>query len=1077
MATAVQLELRVDEKGAIQGIRAFDTNIKGTTSSVKQLNAELSQVGTRARAANAKAPLEDTSRAAKEAKERLHLVTEEAGIHMPRAFRNLAAQSKVVQTALGGISASLIAIGGIQIGALVFEQLYEGAKKLWDEHLSLTKAASDYFDEVEKTRQQDFGNSHSIETTRARIDEATESIRKFHEEAANAQKQTIGSRSLLDLVAPGAGSFWQFAHNRGVGHEAEQKAFELQRQADKLNQVAESSQFHEQRVRDIEIMHAADAQLRGIQKINAEKQKSIDLNAEDRRFNNERDRILGNAVPADAGAAEESAKNRIAQRQADADLFNLRRDQALELAHMREQALEAGLTGSALYHAQEAAAIEDLKSKDMDSIAARNAIHLKFHNEEMKRLADQQAATEKLQKQAALTGATGIAKIQGEGDIEIGDIRRDKELPEEEKAKRIAAVRLRTGIEVQQAEEDFARRTQELADQNAQHQVSGFARIRVAADREIAAARQDFEKLYQTPELQAAHAGELNKRVGLINAGAGFDASELSRRNADETLQIEMEARSKLLSAERQQTAAIEIEYEQRLEKFKQQLDQQEISENDYNRRVQAAAQQRDAEMEEAAKQAREKMASEFSRFFSNPTEALKEFGNKAAGEAAAALVQRMQGRFGGGQVWDEHLGIPTGFFGHFTGASRDRAAEAHKSAASGMFSVATAQIHVGTAVIAGGTAAGSFAPAGSTSLLGGGLIGSGSSSSGDAASTPSAAGNISTGSTIAGGVNSVFSGTHQGMSLFSQAKGIFGSGKSSGDTAEVQNLDLSGAFDKNGNFNLGGGAGKAAGGLDRLAGGVGGAVGLYSAIQGDGGFGGALSGAMSGMQLGMSIGGPIGAAIGAAGGAIIGALGFGGREKARVYDLKTVRPRIQTDILSYQQGTMDYLSAYSDLETLDGEARKTLRAMGGFGGRYYWSTVNGEIRQAEAKLSSEERAGRSRYHQSAAQFDVGADMLRETGWAVVHKKERIVPSDQNERITRALEAGASAESIARGYRAAMSANSARPWQASAGDRTVNMNFHTLDSKTAARMFMENKHHVRAALNASYAENSGGADA
>lgn len=193
-----------------------------------------------------------------------------------------------------------------------------------------------------------------------------------------------------------------------------------------------------------------------------------------------------------------------------------------------------------------------------------------------------------------------------------------------------------------------------------------------------------------------------------------------------------------------------------------------------------------------------------------------------------------------------------------------------------------------------------------------------------------------------------------------------------------------------------------------------------------------------------------------------MGAIGFGGREKARVYDLKTVRPRITADLLGYRQGTMDYISAYSDMESLDAEARKTLDKMGHAGISYYSDVVKGELRQAEAKLSSEERAGRSRYTVSAAQFDIGADRIPRDGYAYIHQDERIMPSDQNERITRAIEAGAD------GSR--MSAQSSSTW---GGD----VHIHALDAKSSVQWLLANKHNVRAALNASYAENSGGADA
>jgi hypothetical protein len=66
-------------------------------------------------------------------------------------------------------------------------------------------------------------------------------------------------------------------------------------------------------------------------------------------------------------------------------------------------------------------------------------------------------------------------------------------------------------------------------------------------------------------------------------------------------------------------------------------------------------------------------------------------------------------------------------------------------------------------------------------------------------------------------------------------------------------------------------------------------------------------------------------------------------------------------------------------------------------------------------------------------------------------------------------------DQVAKSYQSTMQSASAR--SGSGGGRTVNMNFQSLDSKTTARMFMDNKHHVRAALNASLAEYSGVGDA
>lgn len=327
-----------------------------------------------------------------------------------------------------------------------------------------------------------------------------------------------------------------------------------------------------------------------------------------------------------------------------------------------------------------------------------------------------------------------------------------------------------------------------------------------------------------------------------------------------------------------------------------------------------------------------------------------------------------------------------------------------------------------------------------------------------------------SAGAAAPGGIGIPVGNVQQGLGLFSQAKGLFGAKGAKSDAASgyaaTENSDISGSFDKAGNFHLGksGGTGMLNGGGvgANAMGAAGGAAGLYSAAEGNGGVGGTLSGAMSGMQLGMSLGGPIGGAIGAAGGAVLGALGLGGREKARVYDLKTVHPRITQDIQSYQQGSMDYSSAYSDLQSLDQEAWKALKDMGGFGTRYYNSTVKGEIKQAEGKLTAEQRAGRSNYTPGLASYAIGVDSVPHDGVAMIHSKERIMPSDQNERITRAIEGGADGTKMA--------TQSQSGW---GGD----LHIHAIDAKSSTQWLMANKHIVRSAINASYAENSGGADA
>jgi len=825
---------------------------------------------------------------------------------------------------------------------------------------------------------------------------------------------------------------------------------------------------------------------------------------------------LQNASPQDSYQAEKDLAKAHAAAEFRVKESAIERQHAEELRRIHEQALESALHGSALYHQQEAAAIEDLKQKGIASAQAVNDIRARYHNEEMDRLREQRAATEQIQMRAAMTGWTGIARIQAEGDISIGGVRGDQNLPDEEKEKRVAAIKQQTNAEILDAERQFTQRVNDLADESAQHQIGGFARIRAEAQKQIRGLRQDYEKLYGSnpndPQYKA-HIGDLNKGVKGYQSIASDQAAELARRNADETERIEAQARIHSLSGEKQRTASIQAEYDERLRKYQEEkhaelasgkLTAQEMASvwDNYNRRVAAAGQERDSDMVAAATAAREKMAGQFTSFFSSldhPKEALAALGEKVAGETAASLVQRIQNPAAAGMpgMPGIHGADVAGVFGDLFGAHKAthspmdekwRPGGGSQTTAAGVFSVAQATIHVGNAMIAGGSGAsgggyGAYAGGSGTSSSGFGGWGGSSYTGGSSGArfTPAVyhpgsmpGGGGFSGAGVNGGVGGgAMSDISSGIGLVGQARGIFKSGAPNagggrGDYADVISPQISGGFNKSGTYQSSpGGSGwnqsmLGGGGVgSNAAGAAGGALGMFSAYEGNGGVGGALSGAMSGMKLGMAIGGPMGAAVGAAAGAIVGAIGFGGREKAHVYDLKTVRPRIGDDTQSYEQGGMDYLTAYSDMLSLDMEAKKALYPMGPAGGRYYKDTVEKEIKDAERKFTSMEKAGRSRYTATAAQFAEGTDSVPRDGLAVIHHRERIVPSDQNERITRALEGGAGSTRM--------------PAQSGFGG-DIHFHVSAIDSRSVDKFFNENGHRIRASLNKTYAENSGGSD-
>jgi hypothetical protein len=1091
-ATAVEITISV-----------VDTNSGDVISKVKK---NISDIGTAGKAAGqgAAAGMDQISKHSLTALDNVRLLRDDLGIRIPRSMEKAIASSKTLMAGIGALGQGLLAVGAIDIGI----RIAEGLKKGYDEYLSLTAAAKAYAAEVDKARHQDFIDSHSIETTIARIDEATEAIRKYTNEAEKASSHqlrdwaaVLGGAQLALLNPASLSATYKGVKNLMAGKDSADKAIDAQKQLDGL-QDREREQTHERNLEQIEVNHALDGELRGRQKINAELAQHTAINAENRRYETEREGALGNATSGQSGASEEALKDQKAQREAQVQTFNLNREQMQELQRMRAEAAEAGLKGEALYAQQERDAIAALKGTDKDTIDYRNSIHAKFHAEEMARLRDEATETARIQREAATAGLTGIAKTQAEGAARVGDIAGDANLSPAARAARIAAAQQTTNAQILEEQRQFSEEVDAISDASAQHQVSGFARIRADASRQLDQLERKFETTYGQidvfapggAEKYAAGYADLQRGRAGIGADGDQQTAELARRNAEETEQIEAQARAKLLSGEKQQTAAIETEYEERVRKYKEQLDQQEISQDDFNRRVVAAGEEMQAQMVEQARQAREKIAGELSAIIgAHPLEGLQKLGEKFASQAGAALIQRAAAHFGGlpnpESAIDKIAGIP---------GVRGGSASTAASRAGGMMTIAHAEIQIGSASIAGGgggyagTAgahAVGFGGAGSTTSggwggglfsgstagggggFGGGGFGGGDFGGGPAASVLSGTPGALSFGAPGGGFSSAIGGIKQGVGAAQDLTSLFSSGAGGGSSAAAvlakaklpSGLETGAATGTDGGGSIGGGS--SAFGQSMLGGGMtasntlgaaGAGLGLFSAFK-TGGFGGALSGAMSGGQLGMEVGGPIGAAIGAVGGAVLGF--FGGGEQARVWWLKQGRPRLANDVDSFEHGGMDYLSAYMDMEQLKTEAHQTLSKMGFVGSRYYHDTVTGEIGQEEAKLSREQKAGRSAATFSSAEYDVGTDSVPRDGMAVIHEGERIMPSDQNERITRAIEA-----------------QSTMPVMSGAAASEVNLHFHSPDAKGARDLLMQHSDAVRAALTKSYGDYGGQAD-
>jgi hypothetical protein len=1321
MATSVQIELQVDEKGAVSGVRSFDTATKQASGTVRQLGADLTKVQTQvvsttntaansvasfnARMSAAMASYNAQAARSVEVQKLLGAEFDRASSSgltyvaaMERATAAAAAYTPVARAAAAatrGMSGSYgeariaasalmgstrgMAMGLANVGSRmsflaplwkaampiavgvaavsIIAQLGGEAYNLYEKYISLDAAAEEYQKTLEKTKEEDYWKSDSIETTTMRIREATSAAIEYRstaEQMSHAGWGMIGSGILSgDLSRITSGISFV-----GTAHSAASDSVKKEQAVDKL-QPYQAAQQHELNVQQIEFNHALDGELQGRAKINAEMQKRVQLAAEERSYNAAQNRAHGNPIASDAGAAKEKLADQIAQRESAAQTYNLNREHAEELRRIHEQALESGLRGSALYQAQEDSAIAELRQKGIASAGAVNDIRTRFHNEEMKRLQDQERETAKLGRSADMAGLTGIARVQTEGANQIANID-DEDIDPAEKAKRKAFVEKQTAADVAAEQLKWSQKVDEVVEASSDKQVSGFARIRAEADKARAELMREFEAAHNMMDLSQPGQQKLLDQdtvklsVGLnaIDKSSDTQQSGLADKNARETAQIEAEANRRSLSAMKQQTAAIEAEYDERLQKYKDERINEGLSDDDYNRRVAAAAKERDADMVAASTSAREKMAGEFDHLFKSldhPMEALKDMGDKVAGEAAARLVQHFQQRgqpgttpiAGGesGSFFDDLLGgfglgggkhgmaahtgavlpphelIPVGAT-PAAAAARAAVTPAHvgsitAAARPDALSIGTAMIRVGTASIAfgGGAGVGSM-PAGGTSLLasglpstgvgtraagaggsvqdstasaaaargtvgaitgiagprglvststavppssgsgmigtggsvqgstigaaaargtvgaitgiagprglvststavpsssGGGMIGTGGSVQGFTARTAAAAvtpgaisgsagaasgaqtspapasGNFTTGGGTpppkGAGMTGALNNISSGLAVAQAAKKNFGAGSGSGSDVDQEAGELSDPYDTQDSGTSNKGIFGESGATDaKVVGAAQGAVGMYAAYEGNGGIGGMLSGAMSGMQLGSELGGPIGAGIGAGVGAVVGAIGFGGREKARVYDLQQTRPRINNDMDAFQQGTMDYLGSYSDMESAQTDAQHATSKMGPAAGSYFNDTIKPEIATFEQKLSREQKAGRSASTFSAAQYADGTDYVPGTGMALIHEGERIFPSKQNEQITRALTSGVSSEQAHSSYASTMQARDAGS-TVQGGDRTLNMHVYAHDTKSVAQFFEDNIHHIRRSLNSSYGQYGGLADA
>src|ERR1700683_5485048 len=217
-------------------INVTDAN-SGTV--IAQLERSFNQMGNAGGAAGTKVSngMKQISGHALTSLDNVRLLRDDLGIRIPRSMEKAIASSHALMGVISGIGTGLLAVGAIDIGI----RIAEGLKRGYDQWFSLTTAARAYQEEVSNNKDKDFFDTHSIETTTLRINDATDAIHKFAEAAASAQKKSQWWSVGGIITSP------MTMYYRHQAHTDLDQQYAAQRQVDQLKPRQED-QTHERNV-------------------------------------------------------------------------------------------------------------------------------------------------------------------------------------------------------------------------------------------------------------------------------------------------------------------------------------------------------------------------------------------------------------------------------------------------------------------------------------------------------------------------------------------------------------------------------------------------------------------------------------------------------------------------------------------------------------------------------------------------------------------------------------------------------------------------------------------------------------
>ncbi|HZU30894.1 MAG TPA: hypothetical protein VFB79_07245 [Candidatus Angelobacter sp.] len=933
MATPVQLSLTIDPGGSLSVIDAMKQKWQSFVSSMNN------SLGSFKGVADGFGEIESSETKAHQA---ATLLTETLGVEMPRALEKALAKSSVLMPLL----AAGLGVSQFAAALPVLAEMGDKIKDLMDDAAGYTEKVKEIRQATIEASKEAFIKPETLATAQANNAALVKQVGILNGAASieTSRKDLMAMQNTLEgkLVALlGAGVI-----NAMASADLSAKALVAQ---DQQRQVLEQMTRLKQEMNQLEDEAAAKQNEAGLQGYALAKQQLQD-------YENSKTYLSLKVLDKEKANAELEAH--------EADYNNavltLARQNAEQTISLRHQVVEDGLVGIAKIYQAEVDQINDVNRLQAESLISRkeaNAQRVLIAQKADQQIAEyqrqEQQETTQLQNEATLSGLQNDAALIASAQFkyaQLFDLKQRGLIDDDNFNARELALAIELDNQLVQSEKDRMRRTKELQDE---------------ATEDFKTAQEDAA-LAVVPEWQRATAQleiELNRRLRAIQ---DEKIKELSAENltADQIVAINQIADAKRYDAIVTTNQRIAEENKRNVEQLGSDLQSvfDDIGSGNIGKRIISNMEKLFFEILAQWILTSQQMKSVFGGLFGTalfgPGSMESQLGQGAGGGSAAGGIGSLLGGLFGGSS-SQSAQIPAGAGASFSGVPL-LSASGGGIAPSSATAAATGSPDLNSIF---NTTFGIGSPFSVAPGAGGALTTASLTSSGVLNAAPSAG--IAT-SAAASGKNSLFGGLFQGgitnglISLGGIATALLG-GKVGGTTGQIGGAlmgllvtgKLGGVISS-----LYGSIGLAASGA-LVGSAIGGLLG-FGVGSNSGGLFGSLAGIGSGALSGFLVGGPIGALVGGLVGLIGGIFGgiFGGSKRkkaAQNYFTSQVQPAISSVVTQYEDHSLDYATATSDLEQLRSQAQDQMKSLKGEGKDEMNKVISPAIDAAEKQINDDE--------------------------------------------------------------------------------------------------------------------------